>query len=67
MAIVYRPGEHEQQRESNKMKAVSCLLVLAGTVFIYITDWWIGMLLIWFGIHDLIFGKHSILKKPQRP
>lgn len=49
------------------MKAVSCLLVLAGTVFIYITDWWIGMLLIWFGIHDLIFGKHSILKKPQRP
>lgn len=65
-ARIYQPDESNDRR-TKQLKAVSCFFILLGTLLIYITGSWIGIIAIFSGIIDLMSGKFSILKKqPQK-
>ena len=66
VARIYQPDESNDRR-AKQLKAVSCFFILLGTLFIYITGSWIGIIAINSGIIDLMSGENSILKKqPQK-
>ncbi|WP_411702515.1 hypothetical protein [Corynebacterium sp. LaCa142] len=62
VARIYQPDESNDRR-TKQLKAVSCFAILLGTLFIYITGSWIGIIAINSGIIDLMSGEYSILKK----
>ena len=65
VAVIYQPDESNDRR-AKQLKVVSCSAILLGTLFIYITGNWIGIIAIFSGIIDLMSGEYSILKKqPQ--
>ena len=66
IAVIYQPDESNDRR-AKQLKVVSCSAILLGTLFIYVTGSWIGIIAIFSGIIDLMSGKSSILKKqPQK-
>lgn len=66
VAVIYQPDE-SNDRSAKQLKVVSCSAILLGTLFIYITGSWIGIIAIFSGIIDLMAGEFSILKKqPQK-
>ena len=66
VAVIYQPVESNDRR-ARQLKAVSCFFIVFGTLFIYITGSWIGIIAINSGIIDLMSGENSILKKqPQK-
>ncbi|MDV2429511.1 hypothetical protein RAE06_11595 [Corynebacterium tuberculostearicum] len=65
VARIYQPDESNDRR-TKQLKAVSCFFILLGTLFIYITGSWIGIIAIFSGIIDLMSGEFSILKKQRQ-
>lgn len=66
VAVIYQPDESNDRR-TKQLKVVSCSAILVGTLFIYITGSWMGIVAIFSGIIDLMSGKFSILKRqPQK-
>ena len=59
VAVIYQPDESNARR-ARQVKAVSCSAILLGTLFIYITGSWIGIIAIFSGIIDLMSGEESV-------
>lgn len=62
VAVIYQPDESNDRR-TKQHKIVSCSAILIGTLVIYITGLWIGLIAILSGIRDLMSGEFSIFKK----
>lgn len=65
VAVIYQPDESNDKR-ARQLKVVSCSAILLGTLFIYITGSWIGIIAIFSGIIDLMSGEFSILKEQRQ-
>lgn len=64
VAVIYQPVETNDKR-AKQLKIVSCLAVLVGTLFIYITGLWIGIIAILSGIKDLVSEEYLIPKSSR--
>lgn len=65
VAVAYQPDESNDKR-TKQHKIVSCSAILIGTLVIYITGLWIGLIAILSGMRDLLYGEFSIFKKPPQ-
>ncbi|MGX1738214.1 hypothetical protein ACWIB8_03470 [Corynebacterium flavescens] len=62
-AVVYQPDEFTNKR-TKPSKAVGCLGILCGALFIIFTGSWMGIIAICSGMLDLVSGQFSIFRSP---